>query len=123
VATHGAIVAAQAQTTLLETLVTWLGYFAGPLLGLFLLGMLTRRANEFGALVGTGVAILFVLALAWAWTGPESGTPYKPWGFHRLWFAPFSCALTIVLGFLASLLRPPPSKEQLHGLTRARISA
>jgi SSS family solute:Na+ symporter len=106
IATHGALLAARTETTLLETLVTWLGYFAGPLLGLFALGMLTKRANEFGALVGTFVAIAFVLGLAWAWTGPESGTPYKPWGFHRLWFAPFSCALTFGLGLLASLLRP-----------------
>jgi SSS family solute:Na+ symporter len=105
VATYGAIVAARTETTLLETLVTWLGYFAGPLLGLFGLGMLTKRANEFGALVGTFVAIAFVLGLAWAWTGPQSGAPYKPWGFHRLWFAPFSCFLTFGLGLLASLAR------------------
>jgi len=94
-ATLGALYAASRSKQLLETLVTWLGYFAGPMLGLFLLGMLTKRANEAGALVGVvtsfaGVALVVLFAEA------------KPWGFHPLWLAPASCASTCVLGYATS---------------------
>ena len=46
IATVGALAAAEAETTLLQTMVTWLGIFAGPLLGLFLIGMTTRKPAE-----------------------------------------------------------------------------
>jgi SSS family solute:Na+ symporter len=108
----GALYAAETSTQLLETLVTWLGYFAGPLLGLFLLGMLTKRVDEPSALLGVGIALeseIFVLVLA----GP------RPWGFHPLWLAPFSCGATLVVGFLASLVQArskrPRSGDAFHG--------
>ncbi|MHC4668236.1 MAG: sodium:solute symporter family transporter [Planctomycetota bacterium] len=110
-ATLGAIYAAeQGETAILETLVRWLGYFAGPLLGLFLLGLLTRRANEGGALGGVGVSVGAVLAVAWL--GSE-----RPWGFHRLWLAPFGCAVTCLVGWPASLGWPAPGPSRLRGLT------
>jgi SSS family solute:Na+ symporter len=93
-ATVGAIYASEVSTSILETLVTWLGYFAGPLLGLFLLGMLTKRANETGALIGVGAAFAVVVA-----------TPAKEWGFHPLWLAPLSCAVAFGIGYAASLRR------------------
>jgi SSS family solute:Na+ symporter len=109
VAIVGALYAADAETQILETLFTWLGYFAGPLLGLFLLGILTRRANEPGALVGVGVGFGgVVLAVA-----TQGG---RPWGFHPLWLAPASCAVTFVLGWAASLAAAPPAAERLAGL-------
>ena len=109
-ATLGAVYAAERQTGILKTLVTWLGYVAGPLLGLFLLGLLVKRANQVGALVGVAISMAAVLAVAWF--GPE-----QPWGFDRLWLAPFSCALTGVLGWLASLARPAPDPARLRGLS------
>ncbi|MHC4971586.1 MAG: sodium:solute symporter family transporter [Planctomycetota bacterium] len=109
-ATLGAVYAAERQTEILKTLVTWLGYVAGPLLGLFLLGLLVRRANQAGALIGVGVAMTAVLAVAWL--GPP-----KPWGFDRLWLAPFSAALTCLLGWLASLAGPAPDPGRLRGLS------
>ncbi len=101
------------DTSILETLVTWLGYVAGPLLGVFLLGMLTERANEGGALSGllAAAAVVIVLRLV--------GGP-KPFGFHALWLAPVSCAVTIAVGMLASPFGAPTRAEQLDGLTWSR---
>jgi SSS family solute:Na+ symporter len=109
-ATGIALLAARGDALLLELLITWLGYFAGPLLGLFLLGLLTRRANEAGALVGVLVAGGSVLAAVLAEIPRQHG-------FHPLWLAPASCALTLAAGRLASLAFPAPRPEDLDGLT------
>jgi SSS family solute:Na+ symporter len=111
VAIAGALYAAGQEKGILQTLVTWLGYFAGPLLGLFLLGMLSRRANERGALVGVAVAFAG-LAEAVLRRGD------RPWGFHPLWLAPASAAVTGGMGWAASLLWPPPGPLRLRGLVR-----
>ncbi|MHC4341214.1 MAG: sodium:solute symporter family transporter [Planctomycetota bacterium] len=97
-AVAGALYAAEASTQILETMVTWLGYFAGPLLGLFLLGMLTKRATERSALLGVGVAFAAEIAVL-STAGP------KPWGFHPLWLAPGSFAVTFLVGWLAAIPR------------------
>jgi SSS family solute:Na+ symporter len=79
------------------------GAFFGPLLGLFLLGMLVPRANAAGALLGllAGVAALGVSVL----------TPISPW-----WYGALTCLPTFAVGALASFLFPPPPAEAVHGL-------
>lgn len=114
VAIAGALYAAGRKEGILDTLVTWLGYFAGPLLGLFLLGMLSRRANEAGALVGVGVAFA-ALAAAHSYG--------IPWGFHRLWLAPALAATTAGVGWTASHRWPPPDPLRLRGLVRGSPAA
>ena len=109
-ATLVALYAAAAQARLLETLIVWLGYVAGPLLGLFLLGLLTRRANEVGALVGTAIAVAFVATVVLL------GLP-KQWAFHPLWLTPLSTTLAVSTGWLASLLGAAPPEARLRGLT------
>ncbi len=110
-ATGGALLAADLGQGILKTLVTWLGYFAGPLLSLFLLGMLTRRANEKGVLLGVGVAfggvVLAILLRAPARLGVDP-----------LWLAPFSALLTAGAGWAASLLWPPPDPLRIRDLVR-----
>src|SRR5262249_13792068 len=52
------------------------GFFVGPLLSVFLLGFLTKRANSFGAFAGmiAGTALTAVVArvspISWLWYGP-----------------------------------------------------
>lgn len=105
-----ALVALGTETQLLQTLFVWLGYFAGPLLGLFALGVLTRRANEIGALLGVGLAGTgMVLAVVF-------DVP-KELEMHRLWLAPLSLLVTVVLGTLFSFLRPAPPAAKIDGLT------
>ena len=89
IATLGALAAAEAETTLLETMVAWLGMFAGPLLGLFLIGMTTRRSSEVDALIGVAVGSVVVVALFWN---------HKQLPLHKLWIGPISLLVTYVAG-------------------------
>ena len=93
-ATFGALYAAEGNETLLEKMVKWLGYFAGPMLGLFLLGMLTRHVKERAALLGVivGGASVIVLAL-------------QKLPFHPLWLCPISCVTTVVVGLIGAWVR------------------
>jgi len=92
-ATLGALAASNTSTSLLETMALWLIYFAGPLLGLFLLGMTTRRPTQRDALIGVGAGALLVVALFWN----RADLP-----FHKLWIGPFSLALTYLAGLVSA---------------------
>ncbi len=79
---------------LLETMINWLGYFAGPFVGLFVLAMLPWRCPEWGAVSAVLLAFAasgLVVASAW-WKAAE---------IHALWLAPASLLLTLVLGLLS----------------------
>jgi len=116
VATAAAIVAAGEGQLLLDQLIRWLGYFAGPLLGLFLLGVLSRRANERGAVTGVLIAGTMVVVAVLL----EAPMAY---GFAPLWLAPLACLVTVLFGLMASLLGPAPARVQLDGLTLRDRSA
>ena len=57
------IYSSRTEAPLIDLILAFMGYFAGGLLGLFLLGMLTRRANGTGAFVGAIVGTLVVLMM------------------------------------------------------------
>jgi sodium-coupled monocarboxylate transporter 8/12 len=91
--------------TLLEASNKAIGLVGGPLIGLFLLGMVTRRANDKGAIIGwaAGVAVLVPICF------------YTKVSF--LWYALVGCVVTYGVGWIASQSFAPPGEEQLHGLT------
>jgi SSS family solute:Na+ symporter len=62
----------------------------GALLGVFLLGVLTRRANQTGAMIGMGCGLAAVLAL-WAATA-------VPW----TWYVAAGTLVTFAIGYIAS---------------------
>jgi SSS family solute:Na+ symporter len=66
----------------------------GSLLGVFLLGVLTRRASESGAMVGMFCGFIFNLYL---WL-------FAPIAFT--WYVVFGSAATFLIGYLASFLMP-----------------
>lgn len=70
----------------------FLGLFGGPILALFLLGMLTRRANFHGWLVGVFVAVPTTLWL-------QLST-----NLHFIHYFPFCFGSCSVVGYIASLL-------------------
>ncbi len=81
-----------------------LGFLSGPLLGMFLLGILTRRANTIGvfagAVVGTFVTYLVARTnVAW------------------LWYGPVGLIATVAIGYPISYLRPALSLEKVIPLT------
>ena len=79
-------------------------YISGPLLGIFLLGILTRRTTAGGSLIGATAGFFLV-----SWVGLQS-----QWSFFYL--AVIGLATTLVVGYTASLLMQPPPTEQIHGL-------
>lgn len=98
------IYSARAEALLIELILTFMGYFAGGLLGLFLLGMLTRRANGHGAFVGAIVGTLVVLMVT------ENDFPlpalYAMLGFEAIpfiWSTAVGLVVTLLVGYLLSL--------------------
>ena len=63
----------------------------GALLGVFLLGVLTRRANQSGAMVGMPLGFVTELLL-WRWT-------HVPW----TWWVMIGTAMTFFVGWMASV--------------------
>ncbi len=84
----------------------------GPLLAVFLLGMLTRRANSYGAVAGLIVGFAGNLLL---WK-------FAP-GVSWLWWNVIGFGAAAAAGYLASLLFPPPEEYRIEGLLHERHSA
>jgi sodium-coupled monocarboxylate transporter 8/12 len=74
--------------------------FIGPITGIFLLGVLTKRGNLTGVLVGAPAG-LFLAYLLTSW-------PSLVENLNWMWTAPLSCLTTIVVGYVASILNPQP---------------
>ncbi|HWB53310.1 MAG TPA: sodium/solute symporter [Tepidisphaeraceae bacterium] len=91
--------------TIVQIVLILTGWFTGPILGMFMLGILSRRANTMGVLTG---AIVGSVA-----TGCISAT-----SLHWIWYAPFGCGVTLMVGLAASCL-PMARQTSSHsqGLT------
>jgi SSS family solute:Na+ symporter len=109
------IYAAQAETLLIDLILAFMGYFAGGLLGLFLLGMLTKRATGTGAFIGAIVGTLVVLMVTEndfglprlnEWLGLEP-VPY-------IWSTAIGLGVTMVVGLLISLAQSPGSTAEVE---------
>ncbi len=93
--------------SLLPFLITYTTLFLGPLLGIFLMGVLIPRVNATGAFYGT-IAAVIILAI-----GTESG-----WmSFPGIWRSAVIAPVAVLLGWLMSLLGSQPSRRSLIGLT------
>lgn len=90
--------------TLLEASNTAIGLVGGPLLGLFLLGMLCKRANAKGAVIGWAAGLGGLIPLCF----------FTKLSF--LWYALVGCAITYVMGWASSLFFAPPDTKRLDGL-------
>jgi solute:Na+ symporter, SSS family len=72
----------------------------GALLGVFLLGVLTKRANQAGSMVGMLCGFMFNLYL---------------WQFTKIsftWYVAFGSALTFTVGYIASMMIGSQTKER-----------
>lgn len=91
--------------SILELIVRVNSYFYGCLLGAFLLGMASKRANSQGVFVGILASIITIVLSAILWPG------------YWIWFGALGCAVCIVVGYSFSHLRPscaPASKSALE---------
>ena len=91
--------------TLLEATNKVISLIGGPLVGLFLLGMLTQRATARGALIGWASGLLVTL---WICFGTR---------VSFLWYAAIGALTTIAVGYIVSRFDRPPEARQLDGLT------
>jgi sodium-coupled monocarboxylate transporter 8/12 len=79
-------------------------FIGGPILGIFLLGMLTRRAKGTAAITGAGIAFLVVSWLNW-----KTDISFF---YHAL----IGMAITFAVGYLLSLYGTRPQPKSLEGL-------
>lgn len=112
------IYSARTEAPLIELILTFMGYFAGGLLGLFLLGMLTKRANGTGAFIGAVVGTLVVLMV----TANDFPLPqlYTIMGFDAIpaiWSTAVGMTVTLVVGYLISMAGPCVPAERLEHTT------
>jgi solute carrier family 5 (sodium-coupled monocarboxylate transporter), member 8/12 len=89
--------------SLVKTAVGIIGFFSGPLLGMFLLGIFTTRANSLGAILGAIVGFASALALS---THVEF-----------IWYSVTGCVPTLVFGFLFSLMMPGRPRDEVYPMT------
>jgi sodium-coupled monocarboxylate transporter 8/12 len=91
--------------TLLEATNKVIGLVGGPLVGLFLLGIVIKRATARGALIGWLAGLGMTI---WVCFGTN---------ISFLWYAMTGCLTTMLVGTIVSLFDRPPAEQQLHGLT------
>lgn len=102
--------------------------FSGVLLGIFLLGLLTHRTNGRGMLAGAIIAFLATICvpLSKLLLPPVGAVPESEMiGVFRelgkvstFYFGFVGTVLTVICGYLASLLFAPPAEWRWKGLTR-----
>jgi solute:Na+ symporter, SSS family len=112
------IYSARTEAPLIDLILTFMGYFAGGLLGLFLLGMLTRRANGHGAFTGAVVGTLVVLMM----TANDFPLPnmYEWFGIGPIpfiWSTAVGLVVTLIVGYLVSLAGSRIPDERLENTT------
>jgi SSS family transporter len=91
--------------TLVQITITIIGIFGGPLLGIFLLGVLSRRANTAGALIGATAGALVGVVVAF----PEAFLQMK---ISFLWIGFTAALATFGIGWAASFGGRPPTEAQ-----------
>jgi len=94
--------------TLAEASIKAVGLVGGPLLGMFLLGMLSRRVSATGAVIGWFAGVLALIPVAF-------GT-----GISFLWYAMIGCLATMTVGWMASFIWGQPQSSELDKLVVRR---
>lgn len=79
---------------IIKSFYTFMGLFSAPVLSLFLLGMMTRRANFNGWIVATGISVSTIVYIE------------RQDLLHEIYFFPLSAMITMLVGYTASLLLP-----------------
>jgi SSS family solute:Na+ symporter len=110
--------------TILEISNKIINGFTGPILGIFLLGMFTRRANPIGVFVGGLIGYIFTVYTI-LWSSPElmqtklssllflfpanvaTGGPVLSF----VWPSVIGLIVTLLIGYLISLVVPSASKD------------
>lgn len=93
--------------SLLPFLIKYTTMFLGPLLGIFLMGILFPRINSEGAFYGAIAAVIFIVV------GSETGLIAVP----GIWRSALTAPVGVIFGYIISLFGKIPSGRSLQGLT------
>lgn len=77
--------------SILDTVGSYISYFSGPAVGVFLLAMFTTKANDKGSAIGFIIGFFLGLGVA------------KIFALNWLWNPAVGASLTLVIGYVASL--------------------
>ncbi|MHC4124610.1 MAG: sodium:solute symporter family transporter [Planctomycetota bacterium] len=104
------------RENIVRTCLNVIGLYAGPLLAIFLVGLLVKRANSRGILIGAvlGLALVIWINYFYVMVDPVTG---KEIHISFIWPASIGAISTFVLGTIASLFFKKPSLEKVAGLT------
>lgn len=93
-----------------DSALTIAGFVFGLLLGVFALGVLTRRANQTSAILGMVVGLILLLFLQFQ-LPLMTATAERPAGFRVAfpWLAVIGAGTTLLAGLIFSCLQPTPS--------------
>jgi SSS family transporter len=92
-------IVARRSTRVVDTGLSIAAVAYGAMLGVFMLGTLTRRANQTGAMIGMVFGFVFNVYL-WRWTK----IPFT-------WYVAFGTVATFLVGYLGSVLIPPKASS------------
>jgi SSS family solute:Na+ symporter len=95
-----AIQAARLSKSVVDNALTIAGFSAGILLGIFSLGILSRRAGQGAALIGAAVGLVVLLVVQFR---PIEQLPVVAWP----WLALIGASTTFAAGQLAAVLTEP----------------
>jgi sodium-coupled monocarboxylate transporter 8/12 len=87
-----------------ETCITLIGLFTGPLVAMFLLGVLTTRSGQKGVLLGALAGLC------------AAGVSYSQ-GISEFLWGPIGCTVGLIVGYLLSCLFASPNRKAIAPLT------
>lgn len=90
--------------TVVSNALTIAGYSAGLLLGVFALGVFTRRVGQSAALTGAAAGLMVLSGISFGLNAPKATVIAWPW------FALIGATTTLLVGYAASYLYSPPSR-------------
>ncbi len=100
---------------------TYLGFFGGALLGIFLLGAFTRRAKSLPTVLGAITSVAVVMLIEIVNQAREARGESRV--LHPYMYCIVSCAITMLIGYFGSLVGPELPFEKVRHYTIARKSS
>lgn len=96
----------------------YLGLFFGPVTGIFMVGICTRRAKPVPTLIAALVAFIVIIAIDLT-NGYRTANDIEPLVSSYL-YAPITLSITFVMAYVLSLFGPEMPYEKIEGFTWAK---